>query len=148
MTASSLHSGFAARLRAARQLANLTQEELAKRADTSQTIVSRLERGESMGTPELLHAIGRVLKVTVSHLLGEDTAEHAVRPTRQAIAGDRRMPKGLRELAEDEATMKALHVTARELRTLASIDLPVPLGKDGYVQLILALRALTGSAGP
>lgn len=144
MTRSAPHSGFGSRLRAARQAAKLTQVELAKRAGTRQTILSRLERGETLGTPEVLQALGKALKVTVSHLLGEDTADHAVRPTRKAVAADRRMPKGLRELAEDEATMKAMHVTARELRTLASIDLPAAVGKDGYVQLLLSIRAVTG----
>jgi hypothetical protein len=53
------------------------------------------------------------------------------------------MPKGLRDLATDDALMKAMKITARELRTLASIDLPGSANKDGYVQLLVAIRAVT-----
>jgi len=38
-----------------------------------------------------------------------------------------------------------MKVTVRELKTLASIDLPGPVGKDGYVQLLVAIR--TGGGG-
>lgn len=143
MNASAHDTILAVRLRVARQAAGMTQVELAKRVDTEQTFISRIERGESMGTPELLRAIGKELKVTVSYLLGEDTADHAVRPSREAIASDRKMPKGLRDLAGDDSLIKAMKVTARDLKTLASIDLPAPVSKDGYVQLLVAIRGVT-----
>jgi transcriptional regulator with XRE-family HTH domain len=143
MTTGAKDTTLSTRLRAARQAAALTQTELAKRIGSDQAIISRLERGESMGTPDVLRAIGKELKVTVTYLLGEDTSDHAVRPTREAIASDRKMPKGLRDLATDDALMKAMKITARELRTLASIDLPGSANKDGYVQLLVAIRAVT-----
>lgn len=145
MTAAALENVLAARLRAARQAASMTQVELAKRVGTEQTFISRMERGESLGTPELLHAISKELKVTVSHLLGEDTAEHAVRPAREAIASNRKAPAGLRDLANDDTLIKAMKITARELKTLASIDLPGSVSKDGYVQLLVTIRSVTGS---
>ena len=143
MTTGAKDTTLSTRLRAARQAAALTQTELAKRIGSDQAIISRLERGESMGTPDVLRAIGKELKVTVTYLLGEDTSDHAVRPTREAIASDRKMPKGLRDLATDDALMKAMKITARELRALASIDLPGSANKDGYVQLLVAIRAVT-----
>ena len=81
MTATAHDTVLAVRLRVARQAAGMTQVELAKRVDTEQTFISRIERGESMGTPELLRAIGKELKVTVSYLLGEDTADQGQRQT-------------------------------------------------------------------
>ncbi len=143
MTTGAKDTTLSTRLRVARQAAALTQTELAKRIGSDQAIISRLERGESMGTPDVLRAIGKELKVTVTYLLGEDTSDHAVRPTREAIASDRKMPKGLRDLATDDALMKAMKITARELRTLVSIDLPGSANKDGYVQLLVAIRAVT-----
>lgn len=143
MTTGAKDMTLSTRLRAARQAAALTQTELAKRIGSDQAIISRLERGESMGTPDVLRAIGKELKVTVTYLLGEDTSDHAVRPTREAIASDRKMPKGLRDLATDDALMKAMKITARELRALASIELPGSANKDGYVQLLVAIRAVT-----
>ena len=145
MTSGAKDSVLAARLRAARQAAGLSQVELAKRVSSDQAIISRLERGTSMGTPELLRAIGKELKVTVSQLLGEDTTEHAVRPTRDAIAANRKLPAGLRDLADDDTLIKAMKITARELKNLASLDLPGPVSKDGYVQLLITIRAVTGS---
>ena len=113
MTTGAKDTTLSTRLRVARQAAALTQTELAKRIGSDQAIISRLERGESMGTPDVLRAIGKELKVTVTYLLGEDTSDHAVRPTREAIAADRKMPKGLRDLATDDALMKAMKITVR-----------------------------------
>ncbi len=70
--------GTAAGRRVARQAAGLSQVELPKRVSSDQSIVSRLERGTSMGTPELLRAVGKELKVTVSQLPGEQGRVRAV----------------------------------------------------------------------
>jgi len=144
MTTRSADSVLPARLRAARKAAGLSQEELAKRVRSDQAIISRLERGESMGTPDVLRAIGKELKVTVSYLIGEDDADHAVRPTREAMASNRKLPAGLRDLAGDDALMKTMRITARDLKTLASIDLPSPVAKDGYVQILISIRSVSG----
>lgn len=144
MKTGSANAVLSARLRAARKAAGLSQAELAKRVGSDQAIISRIERGESMGTPEVLRALGKELKVTVSYLIGEDAADHAVRPAREAIAANRKAPAGLRDLATDEPLMKSMRVTARELRTLASIDLPSPITKDGYIQLLIAIRSVSG----
>lgn len=143
MPTGTIQEALAGRLRAARRAAGLTQVELAKRVKSDQALLSRIERGEAIGRPELLRSLSRELKVSVSYLLGEDAAEHAVRPTREAISGDRKMPKGLRDLADDETMLKAMKVTARELKTLATIDLPGAVSKDGYVQLLVAIRAVS-----
>ena len=143
MPTGTIEATLAARLRAARQAAGLTQVELAKRVKSDQALLSRIERGEATGRPEFLRTLARELKVSVSYLLGEESSEQAVRPTRDAISSDRKMPKGLRDLADDDGLIKAMKVTARELRTLASIDLPGPVSKDGYVQLLVAIRAVS-----
>lgn len=70
------------------------------------------------------------------------SSDHAVRPSREAIASDRKMPKGLRDLAGDDNLIKAMKTTARDLKTLASIDLPAPVSKDGYMQLLVAIRGV------
>lgn len=144
MPTGTIEATLAARLRAARQAAGLTQVELAKRVKSDQALLSRIERGEATGRPEFLRTLARELKVSVSYLLGEESSEHAVRPTREAISSDRKMPKGLRDLADDDGLIKAMKVTARELKTLASIDLPGHVSKDGYVQLLVAIRAVAG----
>lgn len=144
MPTGTIEATLAARLRAARQAAGLTQVELAKRVKSDQALLSRIERGEATGRPEFLRTLARELKVSVSYLLGEESSEQAVRPTRDAISSDRKMPKGLRDLADDDGLIKAMKVTARELKTLASIDLPGAVSKDGYVQLLIAVRSVTG----
>lgn len=144
MPTGTIEATLAARLRAARQAAGLTQVELAKRVKSDQALLSRIERGEATGRPEFLRTLARELKVSVSYLLGEESSEQAVRPTRDAISSDRKMPKGLRDLADDDGLIKAMKVTARELKTLASIDLQGSVSKDGYVQLLIAVRSVTG----
>ncbi len=143
MPTGTIEATLAARLRAARQAAGLTQVELAKRVKSDQALLSRIERGEATGRPEFLRTLARELKVSVSYLLGEESSEQAVRPTRDAISSDRKMPKGLRDLADDDGLIKAMKVTARELKTLASIDLQGSVSKDGYVQLLIAVRSVT-----
>ena len=143
MPTGTIEATLAARLRAARQAAGLTQVELAKRVKSDQALLSRIERGEATGRPEFLRTLARELKVSVSYLLGEESSEQAVRPTRDAISSDRKMPKGLRDLADDDGLIKAMKVTARELKTLASIDVPGAVSKDGYVQLLIAVRSVT-----
>lgn len=144
MSTGTIEATLAARLRAARQAAGLTQVELAKRVKSDQALLSRIERGEATGRPEFLRTLARELKVSVSYLLGEESSEQAVRPTRDAISSDRKMPKGLRDLADDDGLIKAMKVTARELKTLASIDLQGTVSKDGYVQLLIAVRSVSG----
>ena len=51
--------------------------------------------------------------------------------------------KGLQQFTEDEALTQALQVTTEEWNTLASIQSHKPISKDGYVQLLLTLRAVT-----
>ena len=128
MSPSSVESALATRLRTARQAAGLTQVELAKRVKTDQARLSRIERGEATGRPELLRVIARELKVTVSYLLGEDTSEQAVRPTREAITSDRKMPKGLRDLAGDDspgfAAVVAPHCAVADALTKVALFAP------------------------
>jgi transcriptional regulator with XRE-family HTH domain len=145
MPTGTIKEALRVRLRAARQAAGLTQAELAKRVKSDQALLSRMERGEAIGRPELLRSVARELKVSVSYLVGEDTAEHGVHSAREAITGDRKMSKGLRDLADDDTLIKAMKITARELKNLASLDLPGPVSKDGYVQLLVTIRAVTGS---
>jgi len=83
----------------------------------------------------------------VPYLLGGEASEHAVRPAREAVSSDRKMPKGMRELTDDDGLIKTMKVTVRELKTLTSIDLPGPVGKDGYVQLLVAIRTVAGGGG-
>lgn len=145
MPTGTIEATLAARLRAARQAAGLTQVELAKRVKSDQALLSRIERGEATGRPEFLRTLARELKVSVSYLLGEESAEYAVRPMRDAIVSDRKTPKGLRELAGDDSLVKAMRITAAELKTLSSIDMPSPVNKDGYVQLLITIRAVSKS---
>jgi hypothetical protein len=52
-------------------------------------------------------------------------------------------PGGLIELAEDTNLVAALQITDDEFRTLASIALPASVDRDGYVQLLMTVRAIT-----
>ena len=139
---------LAQRLRTERARADLSQAELAKRVGSDQAIISRIERGTSMGTPELLQAVARELKTTVSYLLGDQVQEsgatYAVNHPARQILADYDAPIGLRDLASDKALIEMLRIGDEEWNALRSLQLPREVTKEGYVQLLMTIRAVTG----
>jgi transcriptional regulator with XRE-family HTH domain len=77
-------SEFALRLRAAREAADLTQEEVARRADSGLRAYVRYEQGHAEPTGRRLVRIARALNVTAEHLVAgpvpaeDDTTPAAV----------------------------------------------------------------------
>lgn len=141
---------FAARLKSARQAKQLTQRELAKRVGMDQAHISRLEHGGRGLSMEYLQALARELGVTTSYLLGEEGQEeratYNVEPIRfPELLRDYDAPAGLRDLASDGPLVSALGITEREMEALASAKLPGEVRKDGYVQLLVTIRAITRS---
>lgn len=130
---------LANRLRIARQAKGFTQRELAERVGTDQGHVSRLERKHRGVSVEILGAIARELGVTVSYLLGEAAYELS---SSNDILASLDVPQGLRDLAEDEQLVAALIIEPEEWRTLSSMILPRDITKEGYVQLLSAVRAV------
>ncbi len=137
---------FAARLKSARKAKGMTQRELAARVGMDQGHISRLEHGGKGASMEHIQALARELGVAVSHLLGEDAGSHdmASRPSglRGKLLSDYSAPAGLRDLASDSALADALKISEPEWRALASLDLPGEVRKDGYVQLLITIRAV------
>lgn len=134
------------RLRNRRKAAGLTQRDLAKLCDMEQSHLSRLERGETGASLDLLRRLAQHLKTTVSELIGEDLGnlQEPAQTTkaRTAIAADPDLPNGLRELADDSALAEALRITPEEWHILKSIPLRNTVTRDGYVQLLITIRAI------
>jgi len=142
---------FGARLKAARKAKPLIQRHLGKRVGMDQGHLSRLEHGGKNLSTEHLQALARELGVTTSHLLGEDSQERRGTYTAGTLRfaellQDYDAPVGLRALAFDEALVGALGITEREMEALASIQLPDEATKDGYVQLLVTIRAICSHA--
>ena len=138
-----------ARLKAARKAKGYTQAELATLAGMDQSHISHLENGSKRASMENIQAIASALGVTVSHLVGDDVrdtthTEHGGEDTRAKVLSNYSAPEGLRELAADTALAQALKIIELEWEALASVKLPVDAGKDGYVQLLITIRAITG----
>ena len=140
---------LAPHLKELREKKGLTQSGLGKLVGLDQTHISRLEKGTKGVSNEKLLAIAEALGVTVSDLLG-DAANIARReyetghPARKIIA-DAKSPRGLRDLAGDKSLADALRITPEEWKALRSIELPGAVSKDGYVQLLITIRAIGGS---
>ncbi|HHJ80626.1 MAG TPA: helix-turn-helix domain-containing protein [Candidatus Tenderia electrophaga] len=136
---------FSERLKKARKDRQLTQRELANLTKMDQGHISRLENGGKGISMEYLHEIAKALGVTVSHLIGEDIRED--RASYQTNAGSPSInndsPAGLRELANDPQLTAALNISAAEWQALKSIQLANEVSKDGYVQLLITIRAVT-----
>jgi len=138
---------FPERLKKARKASQLTQRELASLTKMDQGHISRLESGGKGVSMEHLQEIARALGVTVSHLIGEDIQEErgSYKTTRSTpLANDNDMPMGLRELANDKQLVAALNITEAEWQALNSIQLMSEVSKDGYVQLLITIRAVSG----
>lgn len=131
------------RIRSARKAKGWSQAELAKRAGTDQAHISRLENGEVGGSIDLITRIARELDVTASHLIGDDIPDYGAEHPAGRILNDGSAPEGLRALARDSDLVKALNVSSAEWETLASVKLPGEVSRDGYVQLLITLRAIS-----
>jgi transcriptional regulator with XRE-family HTH domain len=139
---------LASRLRARRKSLGLTQHQLAELAGTDQSHISRLEQGRKGATTGMLHRIAQALGLSLSELLGdrvrEDPAdEYAPGHPIRDILDDPEVPDGLRGLALDGKLCEALRISAEEWRLVRSIELPGKVTKEGYLQLLVTLRAIT-----
>ncbi len=131
------------RLKSARKTKGWTQVELAKQANTAQSYIAQIEGNDREPSTEVLRSLADALEVSPGWLLGDIvrdmSAEFAA--DRAAIVVDVTVPPGLRDLARDETLCVSLDVQSWEWCALGSLKLPVPPTKDGYLLLLLALRA-------
>ncbi len=139
------------RLRARRTKKGLSQRELASRTGMDQTQISRIEKGEKGASLDNLAALARELDTTVSDLLGDEHQatrfEYDTGSPARLILADNAAPEGLRDLAGDKPLVEALKITPEEWEALRSIKLPSKANKDGYVNLLIAVRVVAPTVG-
>lgn len=142
---------LAERLRATRTKKGLSQRELAERTGMEQSQISRIEKGEKGASVENLAALARELGTTVSYLVGDEHQatryEYDAGSPARLILADNAAPEGLRDLAGDKALVEALKITEAEWEALRSIKLPSKASKDGYVNLLIAVRVVAPTVG-
>lgn len=138
---------LATRLKTARKARGLTQKALGDLLGIDQAHVSRIENGAKVASVELLGRIAGVLGVPLSELIDDTISEpdrqYGEGNVRSALLSDYNIPDGLRDLLTDKAMTEAMHITDDEWRTLASLRTPGLVSKDGYVQLLITLRAIS-----
>lgn len=124
-----------------------SQKELASLVGTDQAHISRIENGKVTPSAEALTKIARELDMTLSQLVGEDTREaqkvYGAKHPAYKILKDAKAPEGLKALVNDRELVNALRVTEDEWKSLGSIKLPGEVSKDGYVQLLITVRAIS-----
>lgn len=64
---------LASNIKEARQIKNVSQEQLAEMIDVNQAFVSQLERGVRVPTVAMLEQIADVLGCSLDYLVGRDT---------------------------------------------------------------------------
>ena len=141
---------MATRIKMGRKALGISQAELAKRAGTDQGHISRLESGDKGAGTETLAGIARELNISFSQLVGVDWQEadgnyDPQHPARK-ILRDSKAPVGLRDLAADLKLVDALRIREEEWATLKSLKPPREVGKDGYVQLLITIRAVISAS--
>ena len=134
---------IAQRIRHARLSKGLTQTELARLTGIGQAHLSRMESGERMPVVEDIPILAEHLGVTPAYLIGQNSGWSGLPPGIRKLARERDLPQGLADLAEHTGLMEALNVSEAEFRALASVDLPPGVTRDGYVQLLMTIRAIT-----
>lgn len=135
------------RIKQARKLLGLSQEELARRVGIEQSRISKLENGNVSVPLEAMAAIARTLGRTIDELTAPRIAEpegdyRAATPATNKVLADYNVAKGLHDLAADAALAEVMKITAPEWEMLASIKLPRSVSKTGYLQLLITLRAI------
>lgn len=131
------------RLKAARRNAGLRQQQLATRVDTTQGQISALERGSRGASLELLASIAKELDVGIGWLCGREDPEGASPGKRSAesVLEDHESAVGLVALAGDLKLVASLEVQPEEWAALRGLRPPAPLSKQGYLMVLLAMRA-------
>jgi len=83
---------FGKRLRECREAKSLSQQELAKKMNTSYTVIGKYERDEMLPSIEVAKTLSRLVGTTVGYLLGENKEMNALK--------DPQMLKRLNEINE------------------------------------------------
>lgn len=130
---------FTKRLKQARKLKSMTQIELAEAVGVSQSAPSQWERGVKEPTLSNLYVIAKVLDCSPGWLLGTDSSSKP--NSLNALLIDPATPYGLRDLANSKELSQALDIQLDEWVSLRSLNSPVALSRDAYVNLLLLLRA-------
>ncbi|RMD69285.1 MAG: XRE family transcriptional regulator [Gammaproteobacteria bacterium] len=135
------------RIRALRRARRLSQRELSRLTGLAQGTISRIEQGEQIPSMDTVRRIAAALGVPVAEIVGSYVAEGpggypSDHPARKIIE-DYNSPPGLRDLALDRELVQVLRITREEWEALLSLKPPAPLTKEGYVQVLLTLRAVT-----
>lgn len=131
------------RLRAARKHAGLSQSELAERCSTRQSHISSMEKELRAPSIETLKRLADVLGVSVQWLCGYDQTpgEAPVEIGPKNLLADATAAAGLVALAADRALADSLEIQPAEWSALRSLAPPEPVTKEGYLTVLLALRA-------
>ena len=131
------------RLRAARKHAGLSQRELAERCSTRQSHISSMEKELRAPSIEMLKRLADVLGVSVQWLCGYDQTptEAPAEIGPKHLLSDASTAAGLVALAADRALADSLDIQPAEWSALRSLAPAAAISKEGYLAVLLALRA-------
>ncbi|MFP4495178.1 MAG: helix-turn-helix domain-containing protein [Halochromatium sp.] len=136
---------FPQRLKAARQRAGLTQTEIAARLGVSKALPGHWEAGRKVPGMAKLEALAELLDVSVSWLtgdkIGDERSTYEPGETPAEILADYMASPGLRDLASNHALVAALDIQPEEWRALRSLQVPEQFTSEGYVAVLMVLRA-------
>ncbi len=138
-----------ARFKQARTELGLHQGELAKMCGLDQAFISRLEKGEAIGTIAHLLAISKATRKDPNWFLLRSPSVNPSPPrsptSAKEVAKASHTPEGLKKFAKETALHKPLSVTPEEWSALASIQAPGEIDAQGYMTLLLTIRSVTKS---
>ncbi len=131
---------MAKRFKAARIAKGLSQEDFAKILKVNQSFVSRFEKGVHQPSAETFKRICKALDLRYEDLLDEPSVESQAAKT---LLKKESTNEGLKMFTADTSLTESLRVTDDEFKWLGSVKLPEKVRKEGYVQLLITLRAIS-----
>ncbi len=128
-------------LKHARIAKGVSQEQLAEKLGVNQSVISRVESGNSLTSTETLKKYCQALGLKYDDVLGKQPKIES--KAAQALLGKKTTNEGLQLLLLDASLSGSMQITDDEWKLLGSIKLPDTVRKDGYVQLLITLRAIS-----
>lgn len=147
------HDEVGARIRAARKISGLTQQQLADRAHLSKSLITKIERGDRAVTGAVVRAVAHTLKIDPTRLTSDHTdAEQSVDDRIQQVLPDlERALMGFDLPVPDHLCLRPLEELQREAGRAAELRLAAQYRQlsqmlpDLIDQLTVAVQTLDGT---
>jgi len=130
------------RIRAARRLKSMSQQELADALQVNKSTIVRYEKGERVPDALFLARLSQITGVSTDWILKGEGQGPGIEDGVKETVYEKYLPPGLQELFNDKVTMRMMNITDEEVEMLKNSydSTGRDLSKQGYIDLLFILR--------